>query len=1440
MIAAFWGLVVSSGLLGAGLRQEVVSGLQRALNRSVALGSVTGDPLTGIELRDLVIAETGGFSKGVTFSADRIRITFDLVGLVLHRFDVIGSMTRVDVRTPHLVVSRNAAGAWNVVDLFAGPRASFMDFHGRLLLHDGSFTYADAQGGPVPFSTDFARVAGTVDFRRSGNVRLSLTGQGADGSEIALSGRYLSRARMIDLDLTARRAGLRQWGDYLVGIPGLHWESGRVDGRMHLLSTPSSSGSTLDYAGTLHLTDAAVEYQPLQLHLSHVSGDLRLDTEAAATTGLTMVANGAPLWVRGDVAYAGGPWLDLAVSSSGLDLTTLRAVLFPEARVGIAGEVSGDAWITGPADSPYLDGDVTAAQGRFNRQAFAALRARIESAAGILTLTGLTASLGDGRVSGDAVLNLSKESPAYLFAASAENVDATALQSLGLGTVEGLSGALSGRMAGAGDAHHVRLMAGVTMDSGVARDLAFDGLRALFWDDTGTVTLDYLSARLGPAMVHASGRLNPTGALDVAVSAVDVSLAGLDRSVDRTGMQIAGRAAIEGHLGGTTAEPVLSGTVTATGGHLGPIPFAFARGDVTLTPHAVSSQRLDLQDGAARYQISGEMVFPPHGAVHLRVDAERVDASRFAGVIPSPPITGTLSGRVSVDGPLDHSTVAGDLTLVRGTVGGKPVDRAEARFVADGPLVRVESAEAEVNSSRLNASGVVDLRGPVDLRLWAESLRLADLNVVTSLGVAPQGTLVLSGGVRGTLDAPEVWGEVTALDLLIHGRFFQASGAVNYKNGVLHFMPLDLTQGDELYRLSGDVKLSPRPVADLSLDVVDGRISTIVAASGAVLPAPVEGRIDGHVTLSGPLSDPAARLSLRLQDGRLGEYPLGTGAADLSLSHGAITIQQLQLRPPRGEIDAQGMVDLRGMSRVEASAIDLDPNILRPLLHVTQPLVGSLNVTVQFTGPTRNPTAGLSVEALDTGVPGVVADSIVALAYYKDGVLYIEDGSIAIGPHRVVLAGSLPVMQGSLALDPHGPLQLRLRLQDADLSLVSVFVRGVHDAHGTVAGEVEFGGTVGAPQMVGYVRSDGGEMRYAPLRTPITDVNVDITFSQDDIVVHDLSAILGAGRVRAQGRIAVSDFRPQKVALDLTAEHATVDVPGLYTGQVDAGLGVNGPAGRPVLSGTLTLSQGRVTYAGDLRQATASGADLGFDVAMLSGTNLKYDEGPVRADLNGALHLGGTLAQPALSGQVRSLEGTIWIFGRPFTVTEGNLLFLGEPGLAPEIHARAQALVETAHVFMEVNGPLSYPPGPVVTCSSDPPMAQEECLALVSGAGGVAGAPPGTVIGQQLGRALLGSIGQALHLDELTISYEAQTPVTLKIGKFIVHNLFVSVSQVMPRPPGGTVFTPAPGNLTPLTVTGQSYTVWGMEYFLSPSVFLSYDVDTLGDNGVFLLTRLPL
>ncbi len=57
--------------------------------------------------------------------------------------------------------------------------------------------------------------------------------------------------------------------------------------------------------------------------------------------------------------------------------------------------------------------------------------------------------------------------------------------------------------------------------------------------------------------------------------------------------------------------------------------------------------------------------------------------------------------------------------------------------------------------------------------------------------------------------------------------------------------------------------------------------------------------------------------------------------------------------------------------------------------------------------------------------------------------------------------------------------------------------------------------------------------------------------------------------------------------------------------------------------------------------------------------------------------------------------------------------------------------------------------------------------------------------------------------------------------------------------PGPTNPVPLPGPLPRPTTHTQSYLALGVQYFLSPSVYLAYDVDSLGGSGVFLLTRFP-
>jgi len=369
------------------------------------------------------------------------------------------------------------------------------------------------------------------------------------------------------------------------------------------------------------------------------------------------------------------------------------------------------------------------------------------------------------------------------------------------------------------------------------------------------------------------------------------------------------------------------------------------------------------------------------------------------------------------------------------------------------------------------------------------------------------------------------------------------------------------------------------------------------------------------------------------------------------------------------------------------------------------------------------------------------------------------------------------------------------------------------------------------------------------------------------VEVHDVSADIGGGHVAVQGTAAVSEFRPDTLDLTLSARKLNVDLIGLYTGGVDANLALKGPAADPLLSGAVTLSGGRVTYAGTPPGADAAaspGAPAGppgssqaegatvaapvakapppvrLDVTVRTGTNISYSEGPVQLALTGSVHAGGTLAQPKLSGEVTSDGGTVTLFGTAFTVVEGRATFSEGLGLTPILTGRAQGQFGDTRVFVDVSGPLS---NPTVVWSSEPPMSQSDILALVFGAGGEAGTPT-SFAGAELGRLLLGSvtsaIQRALHLDELTVSYDTQSPVTLRIGKFLTAKFYLTLTEVFAQLTSpGTTPSVLSGPFTRPALAGQSYTVLGLEYLFSPSVSLSYNVDTLGDNGFFLLTHFP-
>ncbi|HET8998471.1 MAG TPA: translocation/assembly module TamB domain-containing protein, partial [bacterium] len=1378
---------------------------------------------------------------------DEIRLSFNWQAILTFRPDFINLISRADLLRPRLVISRGADGTWNIEDLLSHQGPVTAQFHGSIGVSNGVVIYRDAFKVATLFTATFERISGEVGFPSGDEIALTLAGSGPEGEAVRLTGRYRPGGAGSEFDLAAANASAVHWGGYFVRISGLDWEGGRFGGQVHVSLVPSTSGLALDFRATLRLHDTDVQYRPQRLSLLHVSGPITVDSLHAETPGLAGRANGSPLAVDGSIVFGGGPWIQIGVRSPDLDLGTVQALFFPGARLTLTGRAGAEVQMVGPVRALDVDGEATEARGTLNGQAFDGLHTRMQYGAGTLTLADLTSSFAGGRVAGTFVLDTTGATPSYLFSGTTTNVDVSALTSVGLTGLNKLSGRVSGHVVGVGTGTRAQVMGDVTMARGSLQGLAFEGARAIFWHDGGgNVDFDYLSGQIGSATVYSSGQVGAGGALDLDVLAHDLSLAEFGSRLGLGGGHgpaIDGRADLVGRATGTAADPVFSGTVAASHGRIGPLAFANARGGITVSPTELTTSRLDLINGMASYRVSGGLTFHPTAAAALRLDADDVDAQILTSALSSAPeVTGTIGGAVRVDGPLSRPSIVGDVALDHGVVRGQRIDHAQAHLAPDSGRIHIASAEVRVNGSHLTATGTIDPAGPLDLHLSAEDLHLMDINAALGFPIPAEGAFALAGDVRGTMQNPRISGQISARELVVRDEKFAASGSFGYEAGVLRLSGLQLTQGASRYSLSGEIRPGPTPSVGLALDVENGRVGTVLSVGGIKLPAALDGAMDGRIELSGPLDDPSARLSLTLRDATFGAYAIGEGVADLTLTHQAIDIDRFEIHPARGQVAAKGRIDLRASSAVELSAQDINPDFLRPFFQIDRPLEGRLNFTLQFSGPTRDPKAGISLEAFDAGVSGVQADRIAALAFYSAGTLTIEQGVISKGPHKLITVGTVPIDPNTYAVDLRAPLQLQLHLQDADLTFLSLVTPKITDASGTVAGEINIGGTMGAPQMAGFLRSSGGRLHYETLRTPLENLNIDLAFSQRQIEVHDLSATLGAGRAAATGVVEITDLRPSNVRMNITADHATLDIPGLYNGQVDAALSLNGPAARPTLAGEATFSEGVVSPAapGTGAGGTAPGPNIALDVNVHSGRNMSFSLGAIRAQVQGALHVGGTFAHPLLAGRVTSPGGEVAFLGSTFRLIDGEAVFSEALGVEPQISARAQQVYGDTIVFLDVSGPAT---SPNLTLTASPPRPQDEIVTLIARSAGFLGDPE-SVLGQGVGRYLLGSVRDFLHLNEITLTYSQQTPIVLRIGKYLIQNLYLTLSQVWPAPPGSipTLSSTTLGTLgTSIRQlqSGQSYSVAGIEYFLSPNLSLTFNADTLGGDGIFVITRFP-
>ncbi|MES1941632.1 hypothetical protein T5B8_15410 [Salinisphaera sp. T5B8] len=471
--------------------------------------------------------------------------------------------------------------------------------------------------------------------------------------------------------------------------------------------------------------------------------------------------------------------------------------------------------------------------------------------------------------------------------------------------------------------------------------------------------------------------------------------------------------------------------------------------------------------------------------------------------------------------------------------------------------------------------------------------------------------------------------------------------------------------------------------------------------------------------------------------------------------------------------------------------------------------------TVSGTIDARLPTGGdPDVDArLNTSAGSVsmtqADESVVRIVDMQPGTITLRmqrsalDGAIdlplgrtgAIKADVAVAPGAAPLTERALS----GSLNLDIQR----LAMIEKLSPEVDEFDGTIAGQLDLGGTIARPTVRGDIALNASRLVLVTPGLVLTDVRLAATGRGDAIDI-DASAKSGGGTLSANGAIALNDDG-QDVDLAIRGERfqvvnipdATAYVsPDLQVAVTPTRVDVRGRVNVPQAaitprdlpaSGVTTVSGDQVIVTDDesTPAAEAISRAIHADVQVVLGDKVRIEGFGLKANLTGDLRV---VQQPGDvttgTGEIQIVDGAYRAYGQNLDIQEGRILFAGGPVSEPGLDIRAARYpAEDITVGVQVRGNIDKPQ---LTLFSEPAMSQSEQLSWLllgrplNGANSQQSslvARAALALGNNRANQTLENVGDRLGLDEIGIGAgagESSDNAAFTVGKYLSPKLYVS------------------------------------------------------------------
>ena len=779
------------------------------------------------------------------------------------------------------------------------------------------------------------------------------------------------------------------------------------------------------------------------------------------------------------------------------------------------------------------------------------------------------------------------------------------------------------------------------------------------------------------------------------------------------------------------------------------------------TDETVTIQQLDAHTPATSLSVTGTLgIANGDPLTKLAVTADARDLSEFDSVLnaigyKSNGKTGSAALPVAlhgdahfqgtVSGPVANLDIKGhlqanQLTAHLGTTGDVAIDSvvADAEYTAAG--ITVGSSTIRRGTAVLNASGFIKPHRVVKRRVVSyefdndaqvsAKIQLGDAQLHDVLDIAGQGAipatgiLNVDGQVNGTLGNLTGGGQVTLRNGIAYNQPFDSiSALVNVQGQQISATQLAVrAQGVQVDGNGGYNLASKHLQAHLQGNQI--RLSNLKSVQDAHTP------LDGILTFSadanGTAEEPGLVAHLALANATYQGSPIGQLQADVHSDHDMVYLTA-NSKLLDTTLQATGQVQLKGDYPLQAHATftDLDVAPVLKLTGSTLDATSNANGELTLSGPAKKPQAlagSLSINALTFKVQGLdFASEGPIRATLAAGLVTLQQVHITGPETNLTASGTVQVFNPDGSPMPAAGGRISVK---ADGSVNVALAHRINPeiiASGAVTLDVSASGTTAKPILGGHVTFANTNLAYAEIPNGLSNLNGTATFTENRLVVNNLTGYSGGGLIKVNGFV---QFRDGLYAdLTVTAQAVRVRYYGV-SATANASVHLQGNGDGASLGGSVLITRFGLAQSFDFGSIAGGASDvsappdpdsllnkIGLDIHVQSSPALDFQNSYARLAGTVDLSIRGTAAVPSILGKITLNDGSATFNDTKYQLERGTIYFNNPIRIDPIVDIDATARVENYDVTIGVHGTAK---NPKLTYRSEPPLSQADVFNLLA------------------------------------------------------------------------------------------------------------------------------